>query len=227
MDRRKPVLQACGLGRRKPGSDQWLIRGICMAILPGDRIALGGPSGSGKTVLLRALSLLDPIDEGSIEWKGEPIRGDALPAYRKEVLYVHQRPALLEGNVEENLRRPFSLKVHRGREFDRERIVALLEDLGRDAAFLWKSSRDLSGGEAQIVALLRAIQLDPTVLLLDEATAALDPATVAAVERLLDHWWSEAPGERAIVLISHNPEQAGRFADRRLHMSAGGMVSER
>ena len=77
------MLKACGLGRRKPGSEDWLLRGVCIEVRPGDRLALTGPSGSGKTVLLRALAHLDPHDEGSIEWEGRSLRGEAIPAYRK------------------------------------------------------------------------------------------------------------------------------------------------
>ena len=176
-NKEKPLLKACGLGRRKPGGEDWLLRGICIEVCSGDRLALIGPSGSGKTVLLRALVLLDPHDEGSIEWDGRPLHGDAIPAYRKQVVYLHQRPALFEGTVEDNLKYPFTLKSHRGKRFDRERVVCILDALKRDATFLEKSSRDLSGGEAQIVAVIRCLQLDPAVLLLDEPTASLDRAT--------------------------------------------------
>ena len=88
------MLKACGLGRRKPGSEDWLLRGVCFAVRPGDRLALTGPSGAGKTVLLRALALLDAYDEGSIEWNGRSLSGESIPAYRKQVVYLHQRPAL-------------------------------------------------------------------------------------------------------------------------------------
>src|SRR4051794_35711802 len=98
--RGKPLLKACGLGRRKPGSEDWLLRSVCVEVSPGNRLALTGPSGSGKTVLLRALAYLDPHDEGSIEWKGRLLRSEAIPAFRKEVVYLHQRPALFEGTVE-------------------------------------------------------------------------------------------------------------------------------
>jgi putative ABC transport system ATP-binding protein len=210
-----------------PGGDELLLDDVRLEVFPGERLAITGPSGSGKTVLLRAISLLDPVDGGTIHWRGRPVIGDEVPAYRGQVIYLHQRPALLEGPVEENLKEPFRFAIHRARRFDREHVGALLRELGRDESFLEKPSRDLSGGEAQVVALLRAIQLRPTVLLLDEATASLDPATVAAAEDLLARWLAEAPSDRALVWVSHDAGQTRRVADRTVRMNAGRCEPER
>jgi putative ABC transport system ATP-binding protein len=226
QDKEKPLLKACGLGRRKPGSEDWLLRGVCIEVRPGERLALVGPSGSGKTVLLRALALLDPHDEGSIQWGGRFLRGEAIPAYRKEVIYLHQRPALFEGTVEANLKHPFTLKAHRGKRFDKARVVGILDTLKRDEAFLEKSSRDLSGGEAQLVALIRCLQLDPATILLDEPTASLDGATAEAAEELLDRWQRESSGERSFIWVSHDLEQAKRMSGRRLQMHLGEVQTE-
>ena len=210
-----------GIGRRDPKGDDWLIRDVSFVVNLGQRLALLGPTGAGKTVLLRALALLDPLDAGSIHWQGRAVAGDAVPAYRRQVIYLHQRPALLDGSVEENLRHPFTLKAHQGSRFDRARVLGLLEGLGRGAAFLGRSSRDLSGGEAQIVALLRAVQLDPAVLLLDEPTASLDQVTARAVEGLLDGWFAAGHGRRALVWVSHDLDQAHRVTAERLPMRSG------
>jgi putative ABC transport system ATP-binding protein len=215
------AIEAKGIGRRQPNAEGWLIRDVSLVVDPGDRLAILGTTGAGKTVLLRALALLDSLDAGSIHWQGRAVRGDVVPAYRTQVVYLHQRPALWDGSVEDNLRHPFTLKAHRGKRFDRERTVELLEGLGRSGAFLARSSRDLSGGEAQLVALLRAVQLDPAVLLLDEPTAALDTATAQAVEVLLDRWFAAGRGGRALVWVSHDLDQASRVASRRLHMRSG------
>jgi putative ABC transport system ATP-binding protein len=83
---------------------------------------------------------------------------------------------------------------------------------------------NLSGGETQITALLRALQLDPTVLLLDEPISALDPETARAVEALLLEWVDEAALERAWVWVTHGAAQADRIARRTVRVRAGRFV---
>ncbi|MBC8875145.1 MAG: ATP-binding cassette domain-containing protein [Planctomycetes bacterium] len=221
MNSTLPLLEADAIGRRHPDGDRWLLHDITCRVHAGDRIAVVGPSGSGKTLLLRALALLDPVDAGQILWSGDAVRGSLVPCFRRHFVYLHQRATLLEGTVEENFRQPFSLHIHRGIAFSRERVDAWLERLGRDGSFLAKRHLDLSGGEAQLVALLRAIQLDPHVLLLDEPTAALDQEATGAVEQLVEMWYAERPDERATVWVSHDREQAGRVGRETLLIHDG------
>jgi putative ABC transport system ATP-binding protein len=141
-----------------------------------------------------------------------------MPDYRAQVQYVPQRAVLLEGSVEENLRLPFSLQVWRQHLFDRERAVALLGSLGRDAAFFSKSATTLSGGESQILALVRTLLLQPSILLLDEPTSALDRQTTQQVEALVSDWL-KADKERACCWVSHDPEQQQRLGDRQFVLS--------
>jgi putative ABC transport system ATP-binding protein len=222
----RSALEVRGIGRRNPNDQSWLIRDVSLDVGHGERLGILGPTGAGKTVLLRAMARLDPLDAGSIHWQGHAIEGDAVPAYRAQIIYIHQRPALFEGTVDDNLRYPFTLKAHATKRFDRDSVVDFLERLGRSATFLEKLSRDLSGGEAQIVALLRAIQLDPAVLLLDEPTASLDPATARDLEVLIDRWFAADGGRRSLVWVSHDRDQAIRVTGRRLHMQSGRLELE-
>jgi putative ABC transport system ATP-binding protein len=80
---------------------------------------------------------------------------------------------------------------------------------------------NLSGGERQIVAMLRALLVVPAVLLLDEPSAALDPQTTATLEQLVDTWHAEEPSKRAYVWVSHDTAQAQRVADRIIHLRDG------
>lgn len=215
-----PLLQAVRVGRRDPAAG-WLLRDVSLAVAPGDRIGVEGPTGAGKSLLLRALALLDPLEEGRVLWRGRPVSDAEVPEFRRRVAYLHQTPALLEGTVEENLRAPFALRVYRGRGYDRVRAEELLDELGRRPPFLEKTVGDLSGGERQITALVRLLQLEPRILLLDEPTAALDPASAERLEDLVGRWASHPDGERAVVWVSHDPGQARRVARRTLRLDGG------
>ncbi len=219
------IIQVDRISRRNPKSDGWLIKDVSLTLAPGDRLGLVGPSGAGKTVLLRALALLDPLDSGTILWQGRAECGEGVPRYRTRVIYLHQRPALFEGTVEDNLRLPFGLSAHRDREFDRRRALELLAVLGRDEEFLSKPSRRLSGGEGQLVALVRALQLDPTILLLDEPTASLDSTASGGVENVLESWLAHESG-RAFVWVSHDQEQTERLTRRKIRLRAGCLEPE-
>src|SRR5438128_471187 len=101
------LLRVRDVGRRAPGSENWLLRDVSLEVYAGDRIALVGPSGSGKSLLLRILALLDGIDGGTLEMQGKTAGEPGVPEHRRKVIYLHQRPALFEGTVEFNFERPF------------------------------------------------------------------------------------------------------------------------
>ncbi len=215
------------LGRRHPDGSRWLFHEIGFEVRPGDRLALVGPTGSGKSLVLRAVALLDPVDQGTIDWCGEAVADSCVPEYRSRVLYLQQRSPLLEGTVEDNLRMPFSLRVRKHRSFERQPVDDLLRDLGRQGNLLAQRTTELSGGERQLVALLRALLCEPTVLLLDEPSAALDPESTAALERCVQGWYSAASTDRAYIWVSHDPAQASRVSDRILNLEGGRLQEAR
>ncbi|HZD05148.1 MAG TPA: ATP-binding cassette domain-containing protein [Longimicrobiales bacterium] len=209
------MLKAEGLGRRVDG--RWIWRSLDLAVEPGERVALVGPSGSGKTLLLRALAALDALDEGRILLDGRLLEEWPVPRYRARVSYVPQRTTLAEGTVEANLRLPFDFQVHAGRAWDRERALELLEALDRGEGFLHKRSEDLSGGEEQIVALVRNLLVDPGILLLDEPAASMDADLARRAEGLVETW-REEDARRAVVWTSHQVDRVARVADRRVEL---------
>ena len=226
MDRTlQPTLRASAIGRRL-SADDWLLKDLSVDVRPGDRIAIHGPSGAGKTLFLRALALLDPLDAGEIRWQGKRVSDDGIPGYRREVGYLHQDPALVEGAVEDNLRLPFALGVYRDMTFDPGRALELLEHLGCDRSFLERSSADLSGGERQMVALVRLLQLDPLVLLLDEPTASLDPEATRRATDLVTSWAEDRRRERAYLWVSHDEQLTQKHSNRRLRLERGTLLAE-
>lgn len=185
----------------------------------GEAIAVTGPTGSGKTLLLRALSLLDASPEYEVRWNGARIGTREVPRFRASVLLLSQRPSVRERTVADALRAPFFLGVHRGaRQYDGSRALELLRELGREEGLLARRCGELSGGELQLVALARALLLEPDVLLLDEPTSALDPRATARVESLLAGWLRSAGGHHAYLWVTHDEEQAARVAGRRLRL---------
>lgn len=208
-----PLVSIRNAGRRV--GERWVWRGLDLDVAPGDRLAIRGPSGAGKTVLLRALAGLDALGEGELLSNGGPVRN--LPRHRAAVAYAAQRPALFDGTVEDNLRAPFDLAVHDGEAYDADRARDLLARLGRSADLLSQSVDGLSGGEAQTVGLLRALLTDPTVLLLDEPTAGLDPDRAEAVEAAVAEFL-RADARRAAVWTSHDAAQLDRVTDRSLDL---------
>jgi len=207
-------LRRCVSGRR-------LLDDVSLRLEPGERLAIRGPSGSGKSLLLRSIAMLEPIDRGEIRCDGRPITPATVRPFRRDVQYVRQQPARFEGTVESMLRLPFQLQIHRGATFDGRDVRSLLASVGRPASLLDQPHDQLSGGEAQLVALVAALQLQPTVLLLDEPTAALDPEATRQVETLVDHWYAASPDRRGLIWVSHDADQLGRRADRCVVMRDG------
>jgi putative ABC transport system ATP-binding protein len=198
-----------------------LLDNISVSIHAGDRISLQGGSGSGKSLLLRAITQLEIVNKGEFNWKSNSLHKSDIPLYRSHVIYLHQRPALGSGSVADSLQQVFKLKTHKGKQFSALLINNYLAEIGLNASFLQKNIQNLSGGEAQICALLRAIQLQPEILLLDEPTAALDAEKAAAIENIVACWFAQAADSRAYLWVTHNPEQAARVSNKVWRMEQG------
>ncbi|MEF3302815.1 ABC transporter ATP-binding protein [Paenibacillus sp. GYB003] len=190
----------------RPGD--YLFRDITTDIAPGQRIAVLGASGQGKSTLLRILARLDAPSEGTIRLAGRDA-GEWKPAdWRKRVCYVAQQPVMLPGTVEQNLRTVSELHA---RPFDAGLARRCMNAVGLEALDLKKPAAELSGGEKQRTALVRSLLLEPDALLLDEATAALDPASKRAVEQWIGEWSSHRG--TAVLWVTHDLEQARLISD--------------
>ena len=143
---RVPIVEAHQIARRDAPRGLTLLQPTDFALRGGERAALTGPSGSGKSVFLRTLALLDPLDGGAVRWNGHAVARPDIPNFRRHVAYLRQRPALLDGTVEDNLRYPYSLAVYRDEHFEAARVRAYFAAAGRAADFLARPASELSGG---------------------------------------------------------------------------------
>lgn len=179
-------------------------------VIKGEFLALVGPSGAGKSTLLRLLNFLEFPTEGQIEFEGQTFQnGTEMPiVQRRQVTTVFQRPLLLNRSVRDNI--SFGLHLHH-REAGQRITDPFLARVGLER-LADQSARTLSGGEAQRVALGRAIALRPDVLLLDEPTANLDPANVSLVEQIITQL-NRNEGT-TIIMVTHHIFQARRLSHR-------------
>jgi putative ABC transport system ATP-binding protein len=176
---------------------------------------IAGPSGVGKSTLLRLLNRLADPSAGAIRYRGRDLREHDVLKLRREVGLVPQLPALLEGTVADNV-----LYGPRLAKQDAD-VARSLRLAGLDPAFGPRRADALSVGEQQRVMLARTLALQPSVLLLDEPTAALDDTTKAAIEGTLRDL-RERLG-LSLVLVTHDLDQAARLADRVLVLEPGAL----
>ncbi len=212
-----PVYQLANV--TKAYSGRQILRINQLDIYPGEILAVVGPSGAGKSTLLRLLNFLEAPDSGSIYFNQQPINYQNVPLeIRRTVTTVFQNPALLSGSVTANLL--FGLRL-RGQNDGQNEVDEMLERFGL-AALRRSPAHALSGGEAQRVALARALILKPSVLLLDEPTANLDPYNAEMIESVIRG--VNQIHLTTIVLVTHNIFQARRLADRVALMLNGEII---
>ena len=165
--------------------------------------ALIGNSGCGKTTLLNMVAKLEPSDQGSIQYKGKDLRKIKPTNYfRNELGYLFQNFGLIDNKtVSENL--DLGLIGHKlDKQKKRETKEEVLDRVGLSYIQLDQKVYELSGGEAQRVALAKIILKDPPLILADELTAALDPETS---QEIMDLLLTLKNKERLIIIATHNP----------------------
>lgn len=184
--------------------------------------ALVGPNGAGKTTLLHIMSLILRPDRGEVFFKGTRMGQDESKRIhaRRSMTLVLQNPYLFNATVRENIE--YGLKARGVEKRERVRRVGEALELVGLLDFAARRARQLSGGEAQLVALARGLVLRPSILFLDEITANLDVKHVSQLEQVIEEI-NRGRGT-TIVMTTHILSQAYRLADQVFSLFAGRIV---
>jgi phosphate transport system ATP-binding protein len=211
---------------------QHAVKDVTLALEPRSVTAIIGPSGCGKSTLLRCLNRMHETvpgarTTGSVTLDGEQLYGDGTSAIavRRHIGMVFQRPTPFPTmSIRDNV--AAGLQIHGGTP-PRPRFDDIVEDALRRAA-LWNEVKDrlgtgasaLSGGQQQRLCIARALATRPRVLLLDEPTASLDPASTQKIEELV----YELPSTVTVGIVTHNMQQAARVSHRTAFMLDGELI---
>ena len=187
----------------KSFGERIVFQDINLQFAAGKVYALIGNSGCGKTTLLNILAKLEPYDKGSISYRGQELRKIKSHHFFKDELgYLFQNFCLLENEtVAANLELGMIGQKWTKQE-KKQREEEVLEKVGLDYLTLNQKIYELSGGEAQRIALAKVILKDPPLILADELTAALDPETSEEIMNLL---LSLKKPDRLMIIATHNP----------------------
>ena len=216
-------LQVSGLVKRF--GKETVLDGMDLQVRKGEVVVVLGPSGCGKSTLLRCMNGLEPVTEGTVLLDGEPISavGKRITKQRQKIGMVFQSYDLFpHKNILDNITLA-PVKVQKRARAEAERDAEkLLKRVG-----LWEKRkaypRELSGGQKQRAAIVRALCMNPEVMLFDEVTAALDPEMVREV---LDVMLELARQGMTMVIVTHEMQFARAIADRILFLDNGKIVED-
>ena len=215
-------------GARKVISDLPVLRGVDLTVEKGDVVAILGPSGSGKTTLLRCLNFLETADAGQLVFDGESFdlahasRAD-IARLRKKTAFVFQNYNLFRNKTAlQNVTEGLIVARRMPKEQADEIGMKMLAKVGlADRANAYPSQ--LSGGQKQRIAIVRALCMEPDVMLFDEPTSALDPEMVGEV---LDVMKELAHEGMTMVVVTHEMGFAREVGNRVLFMDDGKVLEQ-
>jgi len=218
-DTSAPIVDVKAL-RKRYGTNE-VLKGIDLQVQPGEVIAIIGKSGSGKSTLLRCVNGLEQFQEGTLHVQGQPLEhgnAKAMRALRQHVGMIFQSFNLFPHlSVGRNVMLAPTLVKATDRPAAEQQAKKLLERVGLADKFdAWPDQ--LSGGQQQRVAIARALAMQPSIMLCDEITSALDPELVGEVLRVVEALADEG---MTLMMVTHEMNFARKVSDRVVFMHAG------
>ena len=216
-----PVIQVMNL--KKSFDKNHVLNGIDFALKKGERVVVLGPSGSGKSTFLRCINRMEEPTSGEIYYNGTLVIDKNIRKIREDVGMVFQHFNLINNlTVMDNLTlAPVTLKI-----MDYDTAVRKALDLLKHIGLLKKADvypASLSGGQKQRIAIIRAMMMEPEVLLFDEPTSALDPESIGDV---LDLIRELADNGMTIMIVTHEMGFAKEIASRVIFIDKGRIIEE-
>jgi D-methionine transport system ATP-binding protein len=200
-----------------------ILQEVSCAIAPGEFVGVVGSSGAGKTTLFRLLNRLQDPTSGEIWFQEQPLNQFPPVALRRQIMQVPQESRLLGMTVADALAYPLRLQNLSDTTIQ-ERVAAWLTPCHIDRDWLSRPEVELSGGQRQRVAIARGLISQPTVLLLDEPTAAQDVGTATQLMTVLKTTVRETG--LTVLMSNHQLEWVEHSCDRVLHLHQGQLVGD-
>ncbi|MDJ0676129.1 MAG: ATP-binding cassette domain-containing protein [Calothrix sp. MO_167.B42] len=199
-----------------------ILQDISFDVFEGDCIAVIGASGAGKTFLLRLLNRLSTPTKGNIYLNGKEYGQMSVVELRQQVVLVPQESKLLGMTVQQALDYPLVLRGLSKQTIE-QRTSEWREKLQIPDDWLARTEVQLSAGQRQLVAIARALVIEPQILLLDEPTSALDAGTANRVLRTVNQLVQDR--QTTIVMVNHQLQLVEKFCDRLLHLQQGCLLA--
>ena len=197
------LLEIESLGFTYENAPSPVFRELDMVVAEGEFALVKGASGTGKSTLLRLICRLQAYEEGRILFKGLNVESYKPAELRRSITYVAQIPSMIDASVKENLLFPFFFAVNgEMTKPSDDRLSEMLEQFYLQDISLLQQARNLSVGQQQRIALVRALLLDPEILLLDEPTSALDARSASMVFSIVEQLNTRQG--KTIIMVTHS-----------------------